>query len=156
MAGAALLPDFPPVEIDGRLLVDGGLVANLPAHLILDPALTEASTERLTLFALDLFASAAPLPRGLGEASQRLGDLIFAGQSRRTLETWSRIWAGHTPGADVVCIAYQALAAETPLKGFDFSRGSLDRRWQAGKADMWARIETWRATPGTAPGLTIV
>ena len=155
MASSALPPDFPPVEIDGRLMVDGGVAANLPAHIILDHALIDGSEERLTLFAVDLFSSAAPLPLGIGQAAQRLGDLIFAGQTKRTLNAWSRIWGDRTPGAEVVSIAYEALEAETPLKGFDFSTGSLARRWAAGETDMQAQITRWRATPGTAAGLTI-
>ena len=155
LASAALPPDFPPLEIDGHLLVDGGLAANLPADVILADALADGSEERLTLFAVDLFASNAPLPRGLAQAAQRLGDLVFAGQSKRTLNAWVRIWGDRAPGAEVVYAAYQALEAETPLKGFDFSTGSLDRRWTAGEEDMRAKIVEWREAPGAVPGLTI-
>jgi NTE family protein len=37
VASMALLPEFPPVEIDGRWFCDGGFSANLPLHMVLDP-----------------------------------------------------------------------------------------------------------------------
>ena len=52
MASAALIPDFPPVEINGRLYVDGGFIANLPAHIVLDEA--RAQAEHMTCFVVDL------------------------------------------------------------------------------------------------------
>jgi NTE family protein len=57
MASAALLPDYPAVEVDGRAYVDGGMGANVPADLVLG----EPPSEALSCFVADLFtASAAP------------------------------------------------------------------------------------------------
>ncbi|RZM17867.1 MAG: patatin-like phospholipase family protein, partial [Sphingomonas sp.] len=49
-ASAALPVAFPPVEIDGRWLVDGGLSANLP----LDPVLSEPPPRPTLCIAVDL------------------------------------------------------------------------------------------------------
>jgi NTE family protein len=154
MASAALLPDFPPVEVAGRLLVDGGLSANLPVDRVLDEAFA-AAPEPLAIFAVDLFPSAAPLPRGLAQAAQRQSDLIFASQTKKMLTARALPWRDRLPGADVMLLAYEALAEETPLKGFDFSARSLARRWQAGAADMEAQLAVWRGLRGDRPGLAV-
>ena len=155
MASTALLPDFPPVEVGGRLLVDGGLSANMPVDVVLDGTQQHIREERLTVFAVDLFPSAAPLPRGYAQAAQRQSDLIFASQSKKMLKAQAALWRDHLPGGDVLLLAYEALEEETPLKGFDFSIRSLARRWDAGARDMRAQIAVWRAFSGEEPGLTI-
>ncbi len=155
MASAALIPDFPPVEVDGRLLVDGGLAANLPIHVALDEQQHLQQEERLTCFAVDLFPLAAPLPRGVLQASQRQSDLIFASQTRRALQALSRHWRGREPGADLFLMAYEALEQETAVKGFDFTPASLDHRTTAGQLDMRDLVRRWRQGTTTCPGLTI-
>ena len=155
MASTALLPDFPPVEIGERLLVDGGLSANMPVDAVLDEARRMTTPERLTVFAVDVFPSAAPLPRGFAQAAQRQNDLIFGSQSKKMLKAQMELWRDRVPGGDVLLLTYEALEEETPLKGFDFSTHSLKRRWAAGRRNMQATIEVWRALPGKAPGLTI-
>lgn len=154
MASAALLPDFPPVEVAGRLLVDGGLSANLPIDLVLDEAFA-AEAAPLAVFAVDLFPSAAPWPRGLAQAAQRQSDLIFASQTKKMLTARALPWRDRVPGADVMLLAYEALEEETPLKGYDFSARSLARRWQAGAADMAAQLAVWRGLRGDRPGLAV-
>jgi NTE family protein len=155
MASAALLPDFPPVEVAGRLLVDGGLSANMPVDVVLNAALRRVTEERLAIFAVDLFPSAAPLPLGYAQASQRQSDLIFASQSKKMLKAQAALWRDHQPGGDVLLLAYEALQDETPLKAFDFSSHSLVRRWDAGMRDMQAQLAIWRALSHDTPGLTI-
>ncbi len=62
-ASAALPVVFPPVEIDDRWLVDGGLSANLP----LDPVLGTASPRPILCLAVDLLPLAQTLPHTLGK-----------------------------------------------------------------------------------------
>ena len=152
MASAALIPSFPPVEIGGRLLVDGGLSANLPVHLVLEEASPEG---RAACFAADLFPSAAPLPRGLLQAAQRQNDLLYASQTARTLRHLRQSWQGREPGADLFHLAYRAEADETALKGFDFAASSLAARKAAGRRDMQAQLAAWQAGAGSGPGLSI-
>jgi len=93
MASAALIPDFPPVGINGRMLADGGLSSNLAVHLVLEEEAKRADRSgTLTCFAVDLFPSAAPLPKGILQSSQRQSDLIFASQTVRTVKAMSQPW----------------------------------------------------------------
>ena len=153
IASAVLIPDFPAVEIDGRLFVDGGFAANLPVHLALDEALQ--SDERMTCFAADVFPLSAAPPAGLLQLAQRQSDLIFASQTERTLQLMTRIWQGRQPGADVFLMRYSATEAETAIKGFDFSAGTLTRRQEAGARDMGRSLELWRERQWDLPGLTV-
>lgn len=153
MASTALIPDFPAVAIGGRQYVDGGLSANVPMDLVLQPEPSEA----LSVFAADPLPSAAPLPRKMGEAAERQTDLMFASQTNRTLRAMRQLWdlrASPVPGA-VYRINYAHQPGETALKGFDFSQSSLDRRWQAGQADMSAALALWRAEPPSGRGLQV-
>lgn len=152
MASAALIPDFPAVEIDGRAYVDGGLSANVPADLVL----RHPAPGPLACFVVDLFPAAAPQPRRLGDAAERQTDLIFAMQTVRTLRAMRELWSQRdTPPGAVYQLSYAHQPSETAMKGFDFSQSSQDRRWQQGERDMHAAIALWRSRPPTDPGLTV-
>ncbi len=155
MASSALIPDFPPVEINGRLLVDGGLAANLPIHLVLEEWLAFELNDRPVCFAVDLFPLRAPLPRGVLQAAQRQTDLIFASQTSRTFRAMTMLWRDRAPGADVFLLAHQSLENETAIKSFDFSSGTLSDRSTAGKIDMHRQIDRWRHGVWQSPGLSI-
>ena len=153
MASAALIPDFPAVGIGGRAYVDGGLAANVPMDLVL----SEAPSVPLSCFTVDPFPRAAPRPRRLGDASERQTDLIFASQTERTLRAMRQLWDlrdAPAPGA-VYRLTYGSQLGETAMKGFDFSRSSLDRRWQQGEADMAAALRRWREHPPARRGLAV-
>jgi NTE family protein len=156
-ASAALLPTFAPVEIDGRIFVDGGVSANLP----LDPVLgTPAPTPTLCI-AMDLLPLAAGLPQTLGESMGRAQDLIFAAQSRRTIERWRAAYQADAALAGssmtLVRLAYADQSREVAGKGMDFSPESVRHRWQAGYRDaqaMLERLASGEITTGE-PGLTV-
>lgn len=153
MASTALVPDFPAVAINGRHYVDGGLAANVPMDLVLE----DPPTDAMSVFAVDPFPSAAPIPRRLGQASERQTDLTFASQTNRTLRAMRQLWDlrnADAPGA-VYRISYGYQPGETAMKGFDFSQSSLDRRWAAGEADMRAALRTWRDAPPSGRGLRV-
>lgn len=153
LASTALIPDFPAVSINGRQYVDGGLAANVPLDLVLGPAPTEA----MAVFAADPLTSAAPLPRKLGEAMERQTDLIFASQTNRTIRAMKQLWElrdAATPGA-VYRMSYPYQEGEVAMKGFDFSRSSIERRWAAGEADMRRAIAQWRVSPPAGRGLQV-
>lgn len=157
-ASAALLPTFAPVAIDGRNLVDGGLSANLP----LDPVLAAPSARPGLCIAVDLMPLHERPPRTLGEAIGRAQDLMFAAQSRRTLERWQGAYA-HDPrfaGASVTVarLAYADQEREVAGKAMDYSPESIRARWDAGHRDASAlldRLDAGEIATG-APGLTIV
>lgn len=154
-ASAALPVSFPPVEIDGRWLVDGGLSANLP----LDPVLAVPPLRPTICIAVDLLPLSQALPKTLGEAAGRMQDLVFAIQSRRTLSRWQ---AAHAERSDikltVIRLAYTAQDDEVAGKAFDFSGPTIKHRWAAGyeaAANILARI-TAGALPVNRAGLNIV
>lgn len=156
LASSALLPNFPPVAVGNRLLVDGGVAANTPAHLVLDPP-----RDGLTCFVIDPFPLAAAPPGTLLQAQKRQQDLLFASQTRRTLAALRRIWAldaqlagGELRGA-VWQLAYCDNGAETAIQGFDFGRPALERRSRAGRRDMLAALAAWNGAQPSEPGLTI-
>lgn len=82
MASSAMLPLFAPIEVEGRLLADGGLSANAPVDLVLD---APATNDRLC-FVVDLFAREGSRPHSLAASASRATDLAFGNQSRRILQ----------------------------------------------------------------------
>jgi NTE family protein len=85
MASNALVPDFKPVGIDGRLLGDGGLSANLPVDVVR----REVDANRLCV-AVELFSARRPPCTSFAEAAARRQELLFASQSRWFLEAHAR------------------------------------------------------------------
>ena len=153
MASSAFIPDFPAVEVDGRLLADGGLAANVPADLVL----SEPPAEPLACITVDLFPLVAPRPRRLADALERQTDLSFACQTVRTLASMRRLWEarGPGPGGSVYRINYRHREAEVAAKSYDFAQSSLDTRWAEGQRDMQAALRLWRESPPSGPGLQL-
>jgi NTE family protein len=151
-ASAALMPVFPPVEVEGRALVDPGLSANLPLDAVLD------EPDGSLVIALDLLPLAAPRPVTAGETVARMQDFVFAAQSRRSLEMWRRIYALGDTRATVIHLPYQAQEREVVGKAFDFSPESVRARWDTGRAAMAHVLD--RVAAGAirldGPGLTWV
>ena len=153
LASAALIPDFQPVTINGRVLVDGGLANNVPVDVVL----SEPPDLPLTCFALDLFPTHALPPSHLLQAAQRQSDLMFANQTRRSLRDQQEIWRLRGPGhpASVHWLEYRGTSDEIAMKSYDFSGAILKRRWQTGEQDMRAALRTWRETTTSPSGLTV-
>ena len=166
VASCALLPLFAPVEVDGRLLGDGGLSSNAP----LDIVLSDPAAKGLRCFVVDLFAREGSRPHTLAASASRAGDLAFGNQSRRLLEAQGRedrlrtlidqlgsllppelrddpkigtiLSEGRSHPADVVYLGYRAKLDEAGLgKIFDFSCVTIDDRWEAGMQRMQAALQ---------------
>jgi NTE family protein len=142
LASCGFLPEFAPVEIQNRLLVDGGLSWNAP----FDPILQECDGD-LLVYIVDLYARDGRRPRTLEAALERKSDLLFGNQTmlrlRYMLETrrLRRTLRGNQPVATekIVLLSYRANSGEPgPEKSFDFSDSALAERWQAGHLDMEA------------------
>lgn len=161
-ASGSLIPTLPALEVEGRLLADGGLCANAPLEPILSSARPAAAPP--LLFLIELFPARAPAPRTLMAAQERSNDIIYASQTRLRLEGLVRertleaaLDPMGQPGSDVLLMSYQAGPEEAgPEKPFDFSQGSIARRMAAGEADARAALARLDGlgTPG-APGLRV-
>lgn len=148
LASAAILPAFPPVEVDGRLLCDAGYTNNLP----LDPLFTTEPEQDLLCIALDLYSLQAPRPASLDAVLERANDLIFASAARRAVAGLEREYTLREkldpdgPTVTLLHLAYQAGADELAAKSFDFSPSSIQDRWTSGKRDMVRGLQRLKAS----------
>lgn len=152
LASCGFLPDFAPVEIGGRLLGDGGLAANAPIEAALDG---DALEHDQLCFVVDLFSSRGERPVNLEQAAARRFDLLFGNQTRFTLQRLEREHRLRTPRGRVKIahLAYRAPSHQAgPEKPFDYSRASLDERWNAGYRDMEKAIELSSADAARTDG----
>jgi NTE family protein len=78
LASGALPPGFPPVEIDGRLYWDGGIVSNSPLWYVLDAD----SRINALIIQVDVFSGAGDRPRNLVEVQERAKDIQYASKTR--------------------------------------------------------------------------
>ncbi len=138
LASTSLLPAFPPVEIDGRLLCDLGYTNNLP----LDPIFADEPKRDLLCIASDLFNLQAPRPGSLDAVLERANDLIFASAGRRAISALEREYElrrrlePNGPTVTFLHTVYKAAADQLSAKSFDFSPSSIQDRWAAGERDM--------------------
>ena len=158
-ASTSLLPDFDPVEIDGRLLCDGGFSENLPLRAVLDgmPA------RPLLMVAVDLMASERSPRWSLDGMADRQQDLHFASQTRALLAAVTaelELAAALRPAKAVpVVIAhlvYRGREAAGAQKAYDYSAQAVAARWDAGRRDGQAMLAGLRAARAPAtPGVTV-
>ena len=172
MASGALPPGFPPVEIDGELYWDGGLFSNTPLQYMVDCI---PRRSRL-IFQVDVFQAYGCLPTDLDEVNEREKDIRYSSRTRVVTDTLrERHNVRHTinelykllppeiadtPQAkrlyehgcvtemDIALLIYRPMALQGASKDFEFSRATMEARWQAGLTD--ART-TLLASPWLAP-----
>jgi NTE family protein len=159
MAGGALPPGFPPIEIDGEHYWDGGLFSNTPLQYMVD---YYPRRSRL-IFQVDVFPARGRLPSNLDEVSEREKDVRY---SSRTMFTTDSLREKHdvrhainelhkllppelanTEQAkqlyehgcvtvmDIVQLIYRPIELQGALKDFEFSHSTMEARWQQGFAD---------------------
>ena len=73
LASGALPPGFPPVEIDGEIYWDGGIVSNTPLWYVLD----EDPRMNALIFQVDVFSAAAEPPQNLAQVQERAKTSVF-------------------------------------------------------------------------------
>jgi len=155
MASGALPPGLPPVEIDGRLWWDGGLVSNTPLTHVLDN-----QTGEMLVFQIDLFASLDEPPRTIMDVMAREKEIRFSSRTRQVTDQAMRLRKereairkvlGKLPDGlkddpDVVALAeraaeqpvslvhliYRANAWEGGSRDFEFSARTMREHWTAG------------------------
>jgi NTE family protein len=133
LASCGFLPEFAPLEIGGRFLGDGGLSVNAP----IEPVFKEPDRARRPIFILDLFARDGRRPASLAEALARRNDLILGNQTIGRLDAYQKACKAARDARRVFYLSYRAPRHEAgPERQYDFSRRSIDDRWQAGRLDM--------------------
>ncbi len=173
LASSGFLPDFAPVEIEGRLLGDGGFSANAPLGAIL---FDEAAREDVVCFVVDLFSRDGGPPRSIEAGLARRVDLMFSSQTEQSLGAFKReahlraminrlgvclppdsredpevvaaLGEGRAMRAIVLHLSYRAPDDEAGFeKPFDVSRASVSDRWRAGARDMADALRTLASLP---------
>jgi NTE family protein len=139
LASCGFLPDFAPVEIGGRMLVDGGLSFNAP----FDPIFESDIVDDLKVFVIDLYARDGDRPNSLESAAERKNDLLFGNQTFLRLKDKMRLRAlrnkiaGAQKGDEIYLLSYRSGSFEPgPEKSFNFSKEAVADRWNAGLLDM--------------------
>jgi NTE family protein len=156
MASGALPPGLPPVEIDGRLWWDGGLVSNTPLSHVLDN-----QSEELLVFQVDLFAAGDDRPRTIMDVMAREKEIRFSSRTRQVTDqlmklrkereairkVLAKLPAELKADPDVVALAeraaekpvslvhliYRANAWEGGSRDFEFSARTMREHWAAGR-----------------------
>jgi NTE family protein len=172
MASGALPPGFPPVEIDGEHYWDGGLFSNTPLQYVVD----YSPRRSRVIFQVDVFPAHGSLPANLDEVNERDKDIRYSSRTRLTTDTLrekhdvrhainelhkllppdlanseqaKRLYEhGCVTEMDVVQLIYRPIEPQGGLKDFEFSRATMEARWQQGLSD--ART-TLQASPWLAP-----
>lgn len=157
MASGALPPGLPPIEIDGRLYWDGGLVSNTPLTHVLD-----RQTDATLIFQVDLFPAVGERPRTLSDVFAREKEIRFSSRTRQVSaerlrlrkdrELGRRVLAKlppemaddpdvralaarcDEPPVSLVHLIYRANAWEGGSRDFEFSARSMHEHWEAGRA----------------------
>ncbi len=175
MASGALPPGFPPVEIDGEHYWDGGLVSNTPLQYVLD---YYPRHSRLS-FQVDVFQGRGQFPANLEEVSEREKDIRYSSRTRVSTDAFRekhevrhainelhkilpedvakteqarRLYAfGCVTEMDIVQLIYRPLEPQGASKDYEFSRGTMNARWEQGMSDASATLSAapWLAAkPG--------
>ena len=164
MASGALPPGLPPIEIDGKLWWDGGLVSNTPLSHVLDN-----QAEDLLVFQVDLFSSEAALPKTIMDVMAREKEIRFSSRTRmitdgliakrKEREAIRKVLAklpddlrddadvaalaglAREHAVNVVHLIYRANAWEGGTRDYEFSARTKAEHWAAGRAAVEASID---------------
>ncbi|TFW36046.1 patatin-like phospholipase family protein [Massilia horti] len=158
-ASCSLPPGFAPVRVDGQLYWDGGLYSNTP----LESVLAELPLADTLCFMVDLWSAAGAEPVTLDEVRTRQKDVLYASRTQRhiteyikahRLQRKLREMFGRLPvelrtedevremaalGCDttlhIVRLRYAGRDWHMASKDINFSKGSIEWRWDQGYTD---------------------
>ncbi|QAU35923.1 patatin-like phospholipase family protein [Janthinobacterium sp. 17J80-10] len=163
LASGALPPGFPGVRIDGELYWDGGLFSNTPLETVLDD---EPRIDTLC-FMVDLWSASGDEPTTIDEVATRQKDVMYASRSKNHIEHYLELhhlrslvrklhaelpdacqkrtaYALEAVGRDstihIVRLAYSGRDWHMASKDINFSRGSIEWRWEQGYNDAMRAI----------------
>ncbi|WP_246161447.1 patatin-like phospholipase family protein [Segnochrobactrum spirostomi] len=160
MASGALPPGFPPVEIDGELYWDGGLVSNTPLSYVLGRAPSDCSI----IFQVDLFSALGSRPRNLPDVQEREKDIQFSSRTRLNTDMFRQVQRmrqsieklldklppemAELPEykeltayrmkarVNIVHLIYRRKQYDRDYKDYEFSRNTMLDHWKAGRDTM--------------------
>ncbi len=159
IASGALPPGFPPVEVEGELYWDGGLVSNTPLQWVV-----AGDTRQDTLvFQIDLWSARGEVPGDLSDVMVRHKEIQYSSRTRANTDQFRMLQSvrcalanilSHIPPelvdsedgrilqavADhrvykIVHLIYRSKNYEGQSKDYEFSRASMKDHWQAGYND---------------------
>ena len=164
MASGALPPGLPPVEIDGKLWWDGGLVSNTPLSHVLD-----TQDADLLVFQVDLFAASAARPKTIMDVVAREKEIRFSSRTRQISDqlvklrtereairrVLKKLPEGMHTDPDVVRLTemaceypvnivqmiYRANTWEGGARDYEFSARTMAEHWAAGEAAVASTID---------------
>ncbi|MBU6444446.1 MAG: patatin-like phospholipase family protein [Alphaproteobacteria bacterium] len=183
MASGALPPGFPPVEIDGELYWDGGLVSNTPLDYVMMEDGCDGDT---TIFQVDLFSARGELPKTLLDVAEREKDIRYSSRTRFNTDVVRRnrersrallalldklppelkedpnakylaASASAAGSLALVHLIYRSKHYETQSKDYLFSRRSVREHWAAGRKDAarTLRHPDWVGRRRGVPGIAV-
>jgi len=165
LGSSAIPPCFPAVRIEGEYYWDGGVYSNTPIEVVFD----EDPRQSSVVFAVQIWPTRGPEPETLTHAFMREKDILFGSRAKshvmrqaqlhrmrrmvrelidmlpdetrnsprvKELAGWSCTTTMH-----IVEINSQPIKGETNARDYDFSRGAIRARWQAGYADTCRVLE---------------
>lgn len=160
MASGALPPGFPPVEVDGELYWDGGIVSNSPLTYVTDENRGNSSL----IMQIDVFSAAGALPKDLQKASERVKDIQYASKTRFNIDrirqfeslraSLARVLdklpksmqndpdvkalkgVANRPPVTLVHLINRHTLNTSQFKDCEFSRATVFELWAAGLADV--------------------
>ncbi len=156
MASGALPPGLPPVEIDGKLWWDGGIVSNTPLVHVVDN-----QDGDMLVFQVDLFSASHELPKTLMDVLARQKEIQYSSRTRQVSDQLVRTRREHEAmqrvldklppdmadlpevkavramvrqnGLSLVQLIYRANAWEGGSRDYEFSARTMEDHIEAGR-----------------------
>jgi NTE family protein len=160
MASGALPPGFAPVEIEGELYWDGGLVSNTPLQWVVAGAGDRHDT---LVLQIDLWSARGEAPHDVPEVMTRQKEIQYSSRTRANTDEFRKIQTVRSALANVleklppelmddedvailkvvadrkvykiVHLIYRSRHYERQSKDYEFSRLSMQEHWLAGYND---------------------
>ncbi len=137
LAAAAVPGAFPPVEVDGDLLVDGGLIGRAPVLEALEAGVPVGRAVVVMSYAAD---ERGARPTTLRQTLEEAFEMSMVHQIRRDTE----LARFRHPDVDVQLLTPSAALRLRPL---DFDAEGMARAIEQGKAEAHECVKAWRGAP---------
>jgi NTE family protein len=181
MASGALPPGFPPIRIDGELYWDGGLYSNTPLNIVLN----EDPSGDALCFMVDLWSATGPEPTTIYQVQTRQKDVAYASRSKQLINDYLQLHRlrcalremhqklppeqstaedaktlidlGCDSTIHIVRLAYAGRDWQMASKDVNFSKGSIEWRWEQGYNDTMRakQHEDWLSFERSKSGVII-